>query len=317
MKISVAIPESSLSDESLKSAKTRKASVIARMCAIFGVDTIYVYGEKDRASRLRKGRAPKDGRVGGSRYARSDAELLVTVLRYMEAPQFLRKRLFSRTDELKFAGMVLPLRIPSHTTSKNPAKGEVREGVVVPAKGGRLIDIGTGKLIPYTGRTEPGKRITIRIRETEPRITYTEIEREQIGQYWGYAVKHRASLRSLLSEWKGQTIVTSRKGRPAYGRGSHTGSGGMAGQQRDPARYAILRDQSDALVVFGSPERGVHEMLGGGVGAMSGARVLDFFPGQQTSTVRLEEAIMGVLSIINMEACARSPRPAPRQDGAA
>ena len=42
LKLSVAIPESSLSDESLKIDKTRKISVLARACAIFKIDTIYV-----------------------------------------------------------------------------------------------------------------------------------------------------------------------------------------------------------------------------------------------------------------------------------
>ena len=43
MKISVAIPTSALQDESLKIDKTRKISVLARACAIFKIDTIYVY----------------------------------------------------------------------------------------------------------------------------------------------------------------------------------------------------------------------------------------------------------------------------------
>ena len=44
MKLSVAIPESALSDDSLKIDKTRKISVLARACSIFKTDTIYVYG---------------------------------------------------------------------------------------------------------------------------------------------------------------------------------------------------------------------------------------------------------------------------------
>jgi len=43
LKLSVAIPESALSDESLKIDKTRKISILARACAIFKIDTIYVY----------------------------------------------------------------------------------------------------------------------------------------------------------------------------------------------------------------------------------------------------------------------------------
>lgn len=291
MNISVAIPETSLSDESQKSAKTRKASVIARACAIFGIETIYVYGEG-----------------GGSK---SDAKLLITSLRYLETPQFLRRHLFARTDDLKFAGMMLPLRIPSHTTSRRLEAGQVREGVIIPAGGrrgrkgggggGKFIDVGTNSPLRYTGRAPPGRRVTVRIKSAGPDVSYAEIDRAQAGSYWGYSVKGRASLRSLLAEWKGQIIVTSRKGKPV--RVASTG-GGKRGNGTDMPPSRILRDHSDLLVVFGSPERGVHEILGGGVGAMSSARILDFFPGQQTATVRLEEAIVGALAIINAGAAA-------------
>ena len=112
MKISVAIPESALSDESLKLDKTRKISVLARACAIFKIDTIYVYQEGNY---------------------KEDGNLLVTILKYLETPQFLRRRLFPKMNELKFAGVLLPLKIPSHSTPANPKKintGDVREGVV-------------------------------------------------------------------------------------------------------------------------------------------------------------------------------------------
>ena len=66
MKLSVAIPDSALSDESLKIDKTRKISVLARACAIFKIDTIYIY---------------QDGNN------KQDKNLLVMILRYLETPQ--------------------------------------------------------------------------------------------------------------------------------------------------------------------------------------------------------------------------------------
>ena len=290
MKISVAIPETSLSDESLKSAKTRKASVIARACSIFGIDTIYVYKE------------------GGRKSAKSDAGLLVTTLRYVETPQFLRKRLFPHLNNLKFAGMTLPLQIPSHATPKGIRRGQIREGVVVVARGGRFVDAGAERLLRYTGKAPPGRRITVIIRATEPYVKYDEIKKEQIDQYRGYSVRSRASLQSLLAEWKGQTIITSRKGRPVVitacgSRARRRGGDDIQDYMRHRHHHGcMLRDDSDLLVVFGSPERGVHDILGGGINSMSAARILNFFPGQQTATVRLEEAIMGVLAMVNAEA---------------
>ncbi|MDE0090475.1 MAG: hypothetical protein OXP12_03865 [Thaumarchaeota archaeon] len=307
MNISVAIPETSLSDESQKSAKTRKASVIARACAIFGVEAIYVYGEG----------GSRDAKSARSVGGKSDADLLITSLRYLETPQFLRRHLFAHTGDLKFAGVMLPLRIPSHTTSRKLEAGQVREGVIIPAGGkkgrrevggsggGKFIDVGANRPLRYTGRAPPGRRVTVRIKNAGPDATYAEIDRKQAGLYWGYSVRGRASLKSLLAEWEGQVIVTSRKGRPV--RGAPAGGGKRDGSTDVPSSR-ILRDRSDLLVVFGSPERGVHEILGGGAGAMSSARILDFFPGQQTATVRLEEAILGALAIINAEAAWLSSR---------
>ena len=98
MKLSVAIPESSLSDDSLKIDKTRKISVLARACSIFKIDTIYVYQDGDN---------------------KQDGSLLVMILKYLETPQFLRRRLFPKMNDLKFAGVLQPLKIPStYYTSK-------------------------------------------------------------------------------------------------------------------------------------------------------------------------------------------------------
>ena len=304
------------------------------MCAIFGVNTIYVYAESAKNNSGKGGKKNKDnsGKKGASATAtgggHSDSDLLVLSLRYVETPQFLRRQLFPRMNDLKFAGMMLPLRIPSHTTTDSDLKnGQVREGMVVVARGGRFVDIGIKRLLRYGGRARPGTRITIKIRDVaDDAISYTEINKEDAGKYWGYDVKRRASLRSLLAEWrisKGQTIITSKKGRPVT---SHKKAEGNSDSSVDHAKYnsthnakdtatihpdksaasrgySILRDcTSDLLVVFGSPERGVHEILGGGrINAISDARILDFFPGQHTATVRLEEAMMGVLAMINAE----------------
>ena len=47
---------------------------------------------------------------------------MVMILKYLETPQFLRKRLFPKMNDLKFAGVLHPLRIPSHVTPANPKK---------------------------------------------------------------------------------------------------------------------------------------------------------------------------------------------------
>ena len=267
MKLSVAIPESSLSDESLKIDKTRKISVLARACSIFKIETIYVYQEGNN---------------------KQDGNLLVMILKYLETPQFLRKRLFPKMNDLKFAGVLHPLRIPSHITPANPKKikkGDVREGIVVGVKGKRFVDVGINQLVPFFGKTPIGKRITIQFKEGHPNFSVKEIDKTQTPDYWGYSVKERANLFSLLSEWKGNIIITSRKGKTAT--------------KEQIAKYT--KTDQPTLLVFGSPEKGVHEILGGKMKNVQNAKSLNFFPNQATQTVRLEEALLGTLAIINAQ----------------
>lgn len=265
LKLSVAIPESALSDEATKMDKTRKISILARACAIFRVETIYVYQEGNN---------------------KEDGNLLVTILKYLETPQFLRKRMFPKMNELKFAGVLHPLKIPSHILPANPKKvigGSVRDGIVVGLKGKRFVDAGIHHLIPYFGKKQVGKRITIRFKEGYPNFSIKEILKDEVEGYWGYAVKERSNLSSLLVEWNGNTILTSRKGKIAT--------------REHIAKY--VRSDKPVLVVFGSPEKGVHEILGGSMKKIQNAKTMNFFADQATKTVRLEEALLGTLSIIN------------------
>ncbi len=265
MKLSVAIPESALSDESLKIDKTRKISVLARACAIFKIDTIYVYQE-------------------GSK--KPDLGLMIMILKYLETPQFLRRRLFSKMNDLKFAGVLQPLKIPSHNTPVNSKKiitGDIREGIVIGAKGKKFVDVGINQLIQYYGSVSIGKRVTVKFKEGYPKLSIKDIDKSEVPTYWGYSVKERANLFSILSEWKGNIIITSRKGKPV--------------SSEQLSKYK--KSGESTLVVFGSPERGVHEIIGGRMNKVQNAKSINFFPNQATETVRLEEALLGTLAIIN------------------
>ena len=268
MKLSVAIPESSLSDESLKIDKTRKISVLARACAIFKTETIYIYQE-------------------GGNY-KQDGTLMSMILRYLETPQFLRRRLFPKMNDLKFAGVLQPLKIPSHVTPANAKKinvGDIREGIIVSIKGKKFVDVGINQLIQFFGKTGIGKRVTIQFKEGYPKLSVKEINKDEAKGYWGYSVKERSNLFSLLSEWKGNIIITSRKGKTAT--------------KEQLSKY--VNSDQPTLVAFGSPEKGVHEILGGRMKNVQNAKSLNFFPNQATETVRLDEALLGTLSIINAQ----------------
>ena len=69
--------------------------------------------------------------------------------------------------------------------------------------------------LQYYGNTSVGKRITVQFKEGHPRLSIKEIDKNEVQSYWGYSVKERANLYSVLSEWKGNIIMTSRKGKTA------------------------------------------------------------------------------------------------------
>ena len=262
----MAIPDSCLADESTRLDKTRKVSSIARACAVFGVSEVCVYEE------------------GGTP---SDRRLLSSVLRYAETPPFLRRRLYGMDDDLRYAGALKPLKIPSHSAPADlslAGPGDVREGVVLAGRGEPRADVGAGEPVAYRGKGRPGERVTLRLgRSAGGELESREIGRGEAGAYWGYRVRERGSLGRLLSSWKGRIILTSRLGRPATAA---------------DVRLHAEPGSEPALVVFGSTDRGIHEILGASIRTVQNARTLNFFPGQQTETVRLEEAVIGVLSVL-------------------
>lgn len=189
-------------------------------------------------------------------------------------------------EELRFAGILHPLQIPHHSLSSNLKdlkEGDTREGIIVHYKGKTFVDIGIRQLVPYYGKEHDKKRITVRLKTVSPSITLKEISESEVKQYWGYKVKERPNLAKLLDEWNGQIILTSRKGKE------------VTPQQLKE----YLKSTKPILLVFGAPDRGLYEILGKRINQIQNAKVLNFFANQSTETVRLEEAMLGTLSILN------------------
>jgi len=95
-KLSIAIPASLVSDIPHPREETQRIGMVGRAAAIFGIDEIIVFSD-----------AP-------GRDQNREIELIKTLLSYMETPQYLRKRLFKIRPELKYAGVLPPLRTPHH-----------------------------------------------------------------------------------------------------------------------------------------------------------------------------------------------------------
>jgi predicted SPOUT superfamily RNA methylase MTH1 len=196
----IAIPDSSISDEQTKRDKSIKVSQFARACSIFRVNRIYIYHDKT------------------SRIGKEDTDVIKTILRYLDTPQYLRRILYPHIPQLHYAGILHPIKAPHHKKFEDIKRvkvGDVRVGVVVRSKGIRCVDIGLGSLVPYVGnvRTE-GEKVNVTIVSSYPNLKAREATAGDIkDHYWGYEVRDVPNLSELLQETKKtKIIITSRNG---------------------------------------------------------------------------------------------------------
>jgi predicted SPOUT superfamily RNA methylase MTH1 len=273
----VAIPASVISDTPHLREKTAKIGLIGRAAAIFRVDEIIVYNDKLKANQ------------------NQNADLIATLLAYMETPQYLRKRLFKIEQRLRYAGILPPLRTPHHPLNSKTEKlkvGEYREGVTLSrTKEGLLVDIGVERpaLLRETSWAL-GKRLTLQIVNVGERIEAQTASRDDIPYYWGYTVKVENSFLTLLEDEKFDlTRATSKIGNEFSK---------VAGRMAEKWRKAAC-----TLVAFGAPARGLHEIVrdeGTNLNAVVDF-VVNTIPGQGTETVRTEEALLVSLAILNVQ----------------
>ena len=262
-RLAVSIPDTVLEEKMSPRDKTAKLGMIARACSIYGVDVVEVFN------------APR---------GRGEGKAILKVLEYLETPQYLRRRLFPLDETLKFAGVLPPLRIPSHKPRvpvDKLAPGEIREGVANPDG---TVDVGLDRAPKLLGEARPGKRVTVRFTSMDP-FTAEAVGREEAGGYWGYTVEPRR-LDEVLDDPRFKVkIATSRLGVPlprALGR-----------------LRLLLGERSGTKLVFGSPSQGLFDMVGRDLDKKVDL-VLNLFPGQQVETVRTEEALLAALGVVSL-----------------
>ena len=271
--LNIAIPDSSLLDDQTKRDKSIKISQIARACSIFRVKTIYIYHDVS------------------FRNQKDDLNLLKTILRYLDTPQYLRKILYPRMEILEYAGILHPIKSPHHKDRediKNIKIGDVRVGVIAKDKGKFYVDVGLGSLVPFKGSGFIGKKVNVLFTSAYPNLQTREATEEQFDKtYWGYNVKVISNLAKLLNTAQNtEILITYREGEFF--------------KMKEGKLLERMQYNRNLLVVFGSPKKGVDEIL---TNEGSSIRHYDFvvnmFPFQGTATVRLEEAIYGTLAILN------------------
>jgi predicted SPOUT superfamily RNA methylase MTH1 len=279
-KLSIAIPASIVSDTPHLREKTSKIGLIGRAAAIFRIDEIIVYPDNLKVNQ------------------KTEMELIALLLSYMETPQYLRKRLFTLRPQLRYAGILPPLRTPHHPLNRrieNLRVGEYREGATLSkAREGTLIDIGVGEPAFISSKQLPtNQRVTVKIVKIEKRVEVVLTNRDEAPEYWGYRVTvKRDSIEKLLKSGEFDLIVaTSKYGVPFVD---------IVEEMAEKWKKA-----DNILVVFGAPTQGLYELFRNE--GISLDDVVDFVvnmvPTQGTETIRTEEALFASLAILNIHVC--------------
>ena len=275
--ISVAIPASFTSDIPHLREKTLRIGLVGRALAIFRVDEVLIYPDVLNRNQTR------------------DADLIKMILSYMETPQYLRKRLFKIRPELRYVGILPPLRTPHHPTKnkeKNLKIGECREGVVISSgKKGVYIDIGVERPLLAPGvRMKVNSRVTVTIKEKGRELIGEITNPDRVKFYWGYRVKKSSSPlgRILKNREYDLVIATSRRGEPV-----------MKVIDRLLNRW---KRSSKVLIAFGSPTQGLQEIIKQENIRLEDVAhfIINTIPDQGVETVRTEEAIYATLAVLNI-----------------
>ncbi|MCI4438322.1 hypothetical protein JHC27_00460 [archaeon] len=277
--ISIAFPSSVIYPLDNLMLATIRLGYIARAAAIFRVNKIIIYNEKDNET------------------YRKLQEISHEILDYLSYPQYLRKIKFGMKPHLRYVGILPPLKTPSHLVVRSldeVKSGDVREGIITKVSGSRAeVELGLGKKFflkldsnKGNSKVKVGQRMLFKLKNIKS--FEVEIADEQPKTFWCYKVeKASSSLGALLRSNKTSfRIGTSRLGMPFY-----------------KAKDAIKKgyEQKGVLIAFGGPKRGLKEIL-----LEEKINLYEVFDvvvntakDQGVATIRTEEAILISLAVIN------------------
>lgn len=326
--LSIALPGSILSNAQSPELRTYLAGQISRAAAIFRVDEVVVFGERDAAA---ASVGPAGGRRRSSMPVPEAEDLLALLLTYLETPQYLRKHLFPLNPALRLAGLLNPLAATHHLPYDEAFR--FREGVVVPPPGGggssgggepvpsSLVDVGLRRWASLPSPVASGTRVTVDFgaaftaHEAVPGRHLPAVLVDRLaprdtpapgwpaGRYWGYTVRRAATLSAVFEECAYHGGYDLAVGTSEHG----------AESPADVARLAAAGTYAHAVIVLGGVAglefsvKGDPRLEERGVDAAGGApdapRVADLFdayvnicPTQGSNTIRTEEALLIALA---------------------
>ena len=263
-KLILAIPSNILEDSNTLQDKTQKIGVIARAASLFSVSDILVYNVPNK---------------------KNDSMLITKILEYLNTPSYLRKKIYSIQNDLKFAGILPPIKTHSHIVPSKLSDvnvDDIRVGFAHMKSNVCYVDIGLKEDFILRGQ-----KILCQIDRFKPDLVCSPADPSKTNHYWGYNVTRINSLYKLINSSKYDCcIITSRLGDSIE-------------THKEEFNSKLKNDH--LLVIFGSPFVSVLDIVKKENIILDSKKIstFNFFTDQKVETIRSEEAIMGCLSIIN------------------
>lgn len=261
--LSIFIPASITAETKDLKIKTYKVGSIGRSAAIFRADQIVVYNDNSD---------------------RKEVKFISDVLTYMNTPQYLRKKVFPISRELRNVGILPPLRTPHHPTDE-PKVGDYRQGFTIKrTKKGTIVDIGADRPALCPEKLSINKVFSFRVTKLSKKDILIEPDKPDF--YWGYKVLSTyKDLYESIQEVKPDVVIgTSRCAEPIT-------------SILDEVKHRI-KDARHLAILFGGPYSGLHELIQGRKNIMD--LEVNTVPSQGTKTIRTEEAVLITLSAFNL-----------------
>ena len=232
------------------------------------------------------------------RRGKDDSKIITDLAKYYLTPPYLRKYIPLK-DTLRYVGLLPPLRSPSHTVPGNIDKAlsyGFREGILVGFEEGKAIfDIGLGVPAVVTGgrNLRKGAIKTLKLlSRSEGYIKASIVNIDEIPFYWKPTFSRIfRNLKNTIANFKKRNfliLATSKYGED------------LTAINIEKLVTDIKR-KGKVLILFGSPKEGLYE-----IAQKEGFKledysdyILNFIPEQGVYTIRSEEAIDYVLSILN------------------
>ncbi len=270
--IHVLIPSTYAEDAAHLREKTMRIGFLFRAMTIFRVSQMIIYEEEPEK--------PSE-----------NSELIKLLCDYLSTPPYLRKKLYRLRPELRYAGLLPPLNIPTHPPSPIPPKDawELREGLFERRGELTMLHAGLRKPIILETRRKHGSRVLLLVRSQGKKIRFKIKRREELPYYLGTKVSiHRGALKDIVQSY-GYSIATDRDGEPIL-------------EVWDRLSNALKTVKGPVCVAFGSYKRGLAE-----IAELQNSKLeeifdicVNFIPHQGVRSVRTEEAVYSVLALLNI-----------------